>query len=348
MLQPTSASFGAAADKKTSGRGRQRSAVEFDDMGQPIEKREAYSDTVKQYLREIGRFPLLTKEDEQRLAAAIAKGRDAQARLDSPPDDYTDQQRVADMRLVRLGAKAKTDFINANLRLVVSIAKRYRTAVKGKMEFLDLIQEGNIGLEHGVDKFDAEKGFKFSTYGTWWIRQAITRAIANQRSEIRLPVHAGDDVRRLQKGMEDHMTPEEIMAKYNWDEDKFAQVQNDSIVTSTTSFDTPLGYESETTLGDMIPDNRQLADYKQAEIAADSEQIIQIIRDNLPERLAEILLWRFGFYSDGEQLKSEEVSKHFNLSKERIRQLEAKAMAILRHPALYHRVGPLRALLNDS
>lgn len=311
-------------------------------MDQPVVSQgKIVFDSVKQYLKEIGRYELLDADGEKRLAWAMRAGWDAKHRLDTSPEGYSAEQRRADRRLVRLGERAKSDFINANLRLVVSIARRYGGAAGESMDLLDLIQEGNIGLEHAVDKFDPRKGFKFSTYGTWWIKQAITRAIANQARSIRLPVHMGDDLKKLQKARDMGLSDEEILEAYGWTGKHLVDVQDARKTTGVASFDRSVGEDGDTTLGDLVPDNRPAADYERAEVGSDSERIMEALRYALDEREFQILFMRNGF-ATGEPMKLEEIGKEFNLTRERIRQIEARAISKLRHPSMSRLLGGFR------
>ncbi len=265
----------------------------------------AIDDPVRMYLKEIGKVPLLTAEQEIDLAKRLEEG------------DELAKQQLAE----------------ANLRLVVSIAKRY---VGRGMLFLDLIQEGNLGLIKAVEKFDYRKGFKFSTYATWWIRQAITRAIADQARTIRIPVHMVETINKLirvsrqllqEYGREP--TPEEIAKEMNISESKVREIIK--IAQEPVSLETPIGEEEDSHLGDFIPDEDAPAPAEAASFALMKEQLMDVL-DTLTPREEKVLRLRFGL-DDGHQRTLEEVGKEFNVTRERIRQIEAKALRKLRHPS---------------
>lgn len=268
-------------------------------------KNIAIDDPVKVYLKEIGRVPLLTSEEEIELAIRISE------------DD----------------AEAKRRLSEANLRLVVSIAKRY---VGRGMQFLDLIQEGNLGLIKAVDKFDYTKGFKFSTYATWWIRQAITRAIADQARTIRIPVHMVETINKVKKtnslllhenGRDP--TAEEIAEKLDMPVDKVREILR--VAQEPVSLETPIGEEEDSHLGDFIPDDDAQAPVDAASMALMREQLAEVLKTLTP-REARVLSLRYGL-EDGNSKTLEEVGKEFNVTRERIRQIEAKALRKLRHPS---------------
>ena len=265
----------------------------------------AIDDPVKIYLKEIGRVPLLTPEEEHELAERMAKGDPA----------------------------AKKRLSEANLRLVVSIAKRY--GGRG-MQFLDLIQEGNLGLIKAVEKFDHTKGFKFSTYATWWIRQAITRAIADQARTIRIPVHMVETITKVKKTSSQLLhenghdpTAEEIAERLNIQVDKVREIMR--IAQDPVSLETPIGEEEDSHLGDFIPDDDAPAPAEAASLILLKEQLNKIL-GTLTEREAKVLKLRFGL-EDGRSRTLEEVGKEFDVTRERIRQIEAKALRKLRHPS---------------
>jgi len=262
-------------------------------------------DPVRMYLKEIGKVPLLTAEEEVELAKRMEAG------------DNEAKRRLAE----------------ANLRLVVSIAKRY---VGRGMLFLDLIQEGNLGLIKAVEKFDYRKGYKFSTYATWWIRQAITRAIADQARTIRIPVHMVETINKLirvsrqllqEMGREPH--PEEIAKEMNLSVDKVREIMK--ISQEPVSLETPIGEEEDSHLGDFIPDDDAPAPAEAAAFTLLKEQLIDVL-DTLTTREEKVLRLRFGL-DDGRARTLEEVGKEFNVTRERIRQIEAKALRKLRHPS---------------
>ena len=288
------------------------------------------SDTVRLYLREIGLVDLLTTEDERRLAQLIEEGHVAAGEIDAGVDDPT-RQRVL-IRAVQRGERAKSELTQANLRLVVSIAKRY--SGRG-MQLLDLIQEGNLGLMRAVDKFDHTKGFKFSTYATWWIRQAITRAIADQARTIRIPVHMVEHMNRLTRmrrqmhqELEREPTVDELATKLQMEPEKVRDLLRYAM--DPLSLDSPVGEEDESNLGDFIEDANVDGPADAATRAMLHEAVEQVLGE-LSEREQEIVRMRFGL--DGGQAKTlEEVGKEFGVTRERIRQIEAKTLAKLRHP----------------
>lgn len=268
-------------------------------------ERVAIDDPVKVYLKEIGRVPLLSPEEEIDLAIKIADG----------------------------NTEAKKRLCQANLRLVVSIAKRY---LGRGMLFLDLIQEGNLGLLKAVDKFDYTKGYKFSTYATWWIRQAITRAIADQARTIRIPVHMVETInklvrvsRQLVQELGREPTPEELAKELNMPVDKVREISK--ISQEPVSLETPIGEEEDSHLGDFIPDEDAPAPSEAASFVLLKEQLGAVL-ETLSEREAKVLRLRFGL-DDGRARTLEEVGKEFDVTRERIRQIEAKALRKLRHPS---------------
>ena len=288
------------------------------------------SDTVRLYLREIGQVDLLTTEDERRLAKLIEEGHHAAQKIDDGVTDTTEQRML--LRCVQRGERAKSELTQANLRLVVSIAKRY--SGRG-MQLLDLIQEGNLGLMRAVDKFDHTKGFKFSTYATWWIRQAITRSIADQARTIRIPVHMVEHMnrltrmrRQLHQELEREPTVEELAAKLQMEPDRVRELLR--ISQDPLSLDSPVGEEDESNLADFIKDDTIDGPADAAAKAMLHEAVEQVLGE-LSEREQEIVRMRFGL--DGGQAKTlEEVGKAFGVTRERIRQIEAKTLAKLRHP----------------
>jgi RNA polymerase primary sigma factor len=287
-------------------------------------------DTVRMYLKEIGRVDLLSADDERRLAQAIGDGNDAAARLDAGDFEQAEQRRL--MRAVHAGQHAKSELIQANLRLVVSIAKRY--SGRG-MQFLDLIQEGNLGLMRAVDKFDYTKGFKFSTYATWWIRQAITRSIADQARTIRIPVHMVESmnrVQRLQRQMHQELerepTLDELADRCAMPPDRVREILR--IAQDPLSLDSPVGEEDDSNLADFIED---LSVDTPADMATKRmlTQAVDLALADLSEREQEIVRMRFGL-DDGQAKTLEDVGREFGVTRERIRQIEAKTLAKLRHP----------------
>jgi RNA polymerase sigma factor (sigma-70 family) len=287
-------------------------------------------DLVRQYLNELGGYALLTPTEEVELARAIELGNEADAMLASLPDG--DPSRAELGALSAVGAEARRRFIQSNLRLVVSIAKRYQSS---GLPMLDLIQEGNLGLIRAVEKFDHRKGFKFSTYATWWIRQAITRAIADKSRTIRVPAHLGDTLtiiarssQHLLKLLGREPTVEEIAADTGLSAEKIADAR--SIVPDLVSLSVEIGDDDDTELGDLLADERAAAPFDVAAAALDREAL-QSSLAQLSEKEQRVLELRFGLIGR-EPLTLEEVGNEFDLTRERIRQIEAKALTKLRHP----------------
>ena len=290
-------------------------------------------DLVRLYLSDIGQYPLLTKDDEVHLAQAIEGGVAAATELEADPRSLSPARKRELKRLVRAGEDAERRFVQSNLRLVVSIAKKYQAS---GLPLLDLIQEGNLGLIHAVEKFDWRKGFKFSTYATWWIRQAITRGIANTGRTIRLPVHAGDTLSRLQKARSRlelkfgrPATLAELAADVEMPEDKVTEALR--FASEPLSLSEPLREDGDAELGDMVEDRGAESPFEVAATSMLPEEISRLLSP-LDEREREILKLRFGL-DRGEPRTLEEVGEHFNLTRERIRQIEARAMSKLRHPS---------------
>jgi len=286
------------------------------------------SDSVGQYLNEIGLVPLLTAQEERELSQIIEKGQDATARLEAGERGRELQ------RAVREAADAKDRFIRANLRLVVSVARRY--PLPPGMELLDLIQEGNLGLEHAVDKFDWRKGFKFSTYATWWIRQAISRAIAQQERTVRLPVHLVEDVnrmrnvaRQLTRELGTEPEPEQVAVAMDVTVDRVRELMRWS--QDTVSLDTPVGDDGDTNLGDLVADG-DAPSPEDLVLAALERTRIEGLLNHLDDRSAGIMRARYGL-EDGREHSLTEVATRFSLSRERIRQLEIQALGRLRELA---------------
>ena len=293
-------------------------------------------DPVRMYLKEIGKVPLLTAAEEIDLAMKIEAGVAATEELERAEADGVELDRREKRRLGRIeqvGLDAKQQLIEANLRLVVSIAKRY---VGRGMLFLDLIQEGNLGLIRAVEKFDYTKGFKFSTYATWWIRQAITRAIADQARTIRIPVHMVETINKVKKvsyqllhanGREP--SAEEIAEELDMPVDKVREIMR--VAQEPVSLETPIGEEEDSHLGDFIPDDDAPAPADAASHTLLKETLGSVL-DSLTPREEKVLRLRFGL-EDGRSRTLEEVGKEFNVTRERIRQIEAKALRKLRHPS---------------
>ena len=291
-------------DKKDS-KGDDDDEVDVTKEDLSVPKGVTVDDPVRMYLKEIGKISLLTAEEEVEIAKRMEEG-----------DEL-----------------AKKELAEANLRLVVSIAKRY---VGRGMSFLDLIQEGNLGLMKAVDKFDYTKGFKFSTYATWWIRQAITRAIADQARTIRIPVHMVETInklvrvqRQLVQDLGRDPLPEEIAAEMNLDVERVREIQK--IAQEPVSLETPIGEEEDSHLGDFIPDDEILSPQDAATFTLLKEQLNTVL-ETLTDREKKVLTLRFGL-DDGRARTLEEVGKEFDVTRERIRQIEAKALRKLRHPS---------------
>ena len=290
-------------------------------------------DHVKMYLKEIGKVNLLTPEEELSLAKRMADGETAKEQLEEIGENIDEDSKKQIDLLIADGEKAKKSLAEANLRLVVSIAKRY---VGRGMLFLDLIQEGNLGLIKAVDKFDYTKGYKFSTYATWWIRQAITRAIADQARTIRIPVHMVETInklvrvsRQLVQELGREPTPEELAKELNMPVDKVREISK--ISQEPVSLETPIGEEEDSHLGDFIPDEDAPAPTEAASFELLKQQLGAVL-ETLSEREAKVLRLRFGL-DDGRARTLEEVGKEFDVTRERIRQIEAKALRKLRHPS---------------
>ena len=293
----------------------------------------AIDDPVKVYLKEIGRVPLLTPEEEVNLALTIKAGSEAKEKYDADPDALSEEEKAACLKAIKKGVAARKRLSEANLRLVVSIAKRY---VGRGMQFLDLIQEGNLGLIKAVEKFDHTKGFKFSTYATWWIRQAITRAIADQARTIRIPVHMVETINKVKKVSSQLLheqgkepTAEEIAERLEMSVDKVREIMR--VAQEPVSLETPIGEEEDSHLGDFIPDDEAPVPAEVASHTLLREQLSEVL-DTLTEREEKVLRLRFGL-EDGRSRTLEEVGKEFNVTRERIRQIEAKALRKLRHPS---------------
>jgi RNA polymerase primary sigma factor len=299
---------------------------------------------VRLYLNEIGRYSLLTAQQEVELAMQMEAGRRAHERLESEAG-----LAVEDISMLRheveMGELAHKQLVQSNLRLVVALARRY---VGRGMALLDLIQDGNVGLMRAVERFDYRRGFKFSTYATWWIRQAISRAIADQGRTIRMPIHVLDSVNKLTRSKRELTqqmgrapTIEELADDLDLDVARVTELQR--IALDTVSLETPVGEDEDGTLGDLVED---LESERPADVAAFSSLQDQLARalEGLSEREREVLIMRFGL-ADGRMRTLEEVGAHFKVTRERIRQLETKALAKLRHPDKSQR---LEGFLSDA
>ena len=299
----------------------------------------AIDDPVRMYLKEIGKVDLLTPDEEVELAKKMQAGMEAKEKIKELDErqrngEQSDEKEYQALRkAIRGGENAKKRLSEANLRLVVSIAKRY---VGRGMLFLDLIQEGNLGLLKAVEKFDCTKGFKFSTYATWWIRQAITRAIADQARTIRIPVHMVETInkvirvsRQLLQELGHDPQPEEIAEEMNMPVERVREILK--IAQEPVSLETPIGEEEDSHLGDFIPDDDALEPAEAASFTLLKEQLVEVLKTLTP-REEKVLRLRFGI-EDGRTRTLEEVGKEFNVTRERIRQIEAKALRKLRHPS---------------
>ena len=324
-----------------SGNGRARGGAGGNGSGSDYFS-GSVEDPVHTYLKEIGKVPLLSAELEVEMARRIQAGNEAAARLaahvvaetdgGAAADVLTEDQQFADHRLVRKGELAKEALIEANLRLVVSIAKRYRN--RG-LAFLDLIQEGNLGLMRAVDKFDYEKGFKFSTYATWWIRQAITRAIADQARTIRIPVHMVETInkvvwsqRQLLQELGREPTPEEVAQRVEFPIERVREIQRMSL--DTVSLEQPVGDEDDFSLSDLIEDRGAVVP-DDAATRAMLDRAVKAALAFLTDREQDVVRLRFGL-DDGKVRTLEEVGKEFGVTRERVRQIESKTLAKLRRP----------------
>jgi RNA polymerase primary sigma factor len=312
-------------------------------LGEPAARAERATeigsfDPVRMYLKEIGKVPLLTADQEVTLAKRIEAGLHAAERIDQRNGFLSDEERASLEAVATDGALAKRQLIEANLRLVVSIAKRY---VGRGMALLDLVQEGNLGLIRAVEKFDYTKGFKFSTYATWWIRQAITRAIADQARTIRIPVHMVETmnkVLRIQRQMLQELgrepTVEEVAIKVEMTPDRVREIQR--IAQEPVSLETPVGEEDDSFLGDFVEDPAAIAPATAAARALLTEAIVEALEE-LNDRERQVVRLRFGL-DDGQVRTLEEVGKEFGVTRERIRQIESKTLAKLRHPTRSQRL----------
>mgnify|MGYP001025813854 CR=1 FL=1 len=293
-------------------------------------------DPVRMYLKEIGKVNLLSSEEEVELAQDMTAGTAAQeqlAELEKAGEEIPAELRAQLEKTIKKGERARQRLAEANLRLVVSIAKRY---VGRGMQFLDLIQEGNLGLIKAVEKFDYVKGFKFSTYATWWIRQAITRAIADQARTIRIPVHMVETInkvirvsRQLLQELGHDPSAEEIAEEMGMPEERVREILK--IAQEPVSLETPIGEEEDSHLGDFIPDEDASEPAEAASFTLLKEQLVEVLATLTP-REEKVLKLRFGI-EDGRTRTLEEVGKEFNVTRERIRQIEAKALRKLRHPS---------------
>jgi len=290
-------------------------------------------DLVRLYLTDIGQYPLLTKDDEVRLAQQIEQGKEAVSDFEAGGKGLTQAKKRELRKSIRVGEEAERTFVQSNLRLVVSIAKKYQAS---GLPLLDLIQEGNLGLMHAVEKFDWRKGFKFSTYATWWIRQAITRAMADQARTIRIPVHMVETInklvrvqRQLLQDLGREPTPDEIGKVMGISAEKVREIQK--VSQEPVSLETPIGEEEDSHLGDFIEDADAVVPVDAASFILLQEQLEGVLH-TLSEREKKVIQLRFGLV-DGHPRTLEEVGREFGVTRERIRQIESKTLSKLRHPS---------------
>ncbi|HEU4319995.1 MAG TPA: RNA polymerase sigma factor [Acidimicrobiia bacterium] len=303
------------------------------------------SDPVRLYLNDLGRYPLLTAQQEVELAMQLEAGAKAQERLNSEEAVLSPEDRALLTHQIVVAKTAHDSLVNSNLRLVVSLARRY---VGRGMALLDLIQEGNVGLMRAVERFDYRRGFKFSTYATWWIRQSISRAIADQGRTIRMPIHVLDSVNKLTR-LQREMTQlrgtapsiEELADELDLPVERVAELLR--IAQDTVSLETPVGEDDDGTLGDLVEDVDSEMPADAAAFTSLQDQLAAAL-EGLSERERQVLVMRFGL-ADGKPRTLEEVGVHFNVTRERIRQLETKALAKLRHP---DKSGRLQGFLEDA
>ena len=306
---------------------------ETDEPVQQVTVAGATADPVKDYLKQIGKVSLLNAEQEVDLARRIEAGLYAEYKLKNQADEMTSKERRELHFLAQDGQQAKNHLLEANLRLVVSLAKRYTG--RG-MQFLDLIQEGNLGLIRAVEKFDYTKGYKFSTYATWWIRQAITRAMADQARTIRIPVHMVEVINKLARVQRQMLqdlgrepTPEELAKELDMTAEKVVEVQKYG--REPISLHTPLGEDGDSEFGDLIEDSEAIVPADAVSFTLLQEQLHHVL-DTLSEREAGVVSMRFGL-GDGQPKTLDEIGKVYGVTRERIRQIESKTMSKLRHPS---------------
>jgi RNA polymerase primary sigma factor len=340
--EPAAAAAGEAAEpgsrpRPGSGEGEDEAFVYGDDdddlPAAQVASAGATADPVKDYLKQIGKVPLLNAEQEVELAKRIEAGLFAEEKLAEAPAGLHNDQRWDMEWIAEDGRRAKNHLLEANLRLVVSLAKRYTG--RG-MLFLDLIQEGNLGLIRAVEKFDYTKGYKFSTYATWWIRQAITRAMADQARTIRIPVHMVEVINKLARVQRQMLqdlgrepTPEELAAELDMTPEKVIEVQKYG--REPISLHTPLGEDGDSEFGDLIEDSEAIQPGEAVSFTLLQEQLHSVL-DTLSEREAGVVSMRFGL-TDGQPKTLDEIGKVYGVTRERIRQIESKTMSKLRHPS---------------
>ena len=336
--QPASADAAAQPEGKAPGEGGDDEIFVFGDDDDDLPAAQvavagATADPVKDYLKQIGKVPLLNAEQEVELAKRIEAGLFAEEKLAEGSLGLTPDQRIDLEWIAEDGRRAKNHLLEANLRLVVSLAKRYTG--RG-MLFLDLIQEGNLGLIRAVEKFDYTKGYKFSTYATWWIRQAITRAMADQARTIRIPVHMVEVINKLARVQRQMLqdlgrepTPEELAVELDMTPEKVVEVQKYG--REPISLHTPLGEDGDSEFGDLIEDSEAIQPGEAVSFTLLQEQLHSVL-DTLSEREAGVVSMRFGL-TDGQPKTLDEIGKVYGVTRERIRQIESKTMSKLRHPS---------------
>ena len=336
--QPASADAPAQPEGKAPGEGGDDEIFVFGDDDDDLPAAQvavagATADPVKDYLKQIGKVPLLNAEQEVELAKRIEAGLFAEEKLAEGSLGLTPDQRIDLEWIAEDGRRAKNHLLEANLRLVVSLAKRYTG--RG-MLFLDLIQEGNLGLIRAVEKFDYTKGYKFSTYATWWIRQAITRAMADQARTIRIPVHMVEVINKLARVQRQMLqdlgrepTPEELAVELDMTPEKVVEVQKYG--REPISLHTPLGEDGDSEFGDLIEDSEAIQPGEAVSFTLLQEQLHSVL-DTLSEREAGVVSMRFGL-TDGQPKTLDEIGKVYGVTRERIRQIESKTMSKLRHPS---------------
>jgi len=334
--EETKAAEGAALRERTNAGIHVKGgfvAAEPDAPVQRVTVAGATADPVKDYLKQIGKVSLLNAEQEVDLARRIEAGLYAEYKLKNQADEMTSRERRELHFLAQDGQQAKNHLLEANLRLVVSLAKRYTG--RG-MQFLDLIQEGNLGLIRAVEKFDYTKGYKFSTYATWWIRQAITRAMADQARTIRIPVHMVEVINKLARVQRQMLqdlgrepTPEELAKELDMTAEKVVEVQKYG--REPISLHTPLGEDGDSEFGDLIEDSEAIVPADAVSFTLLQEQLHHVL-DTLSEREAGVVSMRFGL-GDGQPKTLDEIGKVYGVTRERIRQIESKTMSKLRHPS---------------
>lgn len=315
---------------------------------EPIKRKEKISvsgrsDSVGRYLDDIGRYPLLTKEDEYILGSQVQNGIAASNRLADPPVHYSNIDRNRDVRAVQEGVEAKTTMINANLRLVVSVAKRYPYSSTNTENFLDIIQEGNLGLEHAVDKFNPEKGFKFSTYAVYWIRQSIGRYIKRKSGQTSISMDISDDIERYDKAMAIDTPENEILEAFGWSREHLYKVQEAKGVAFPVSIQTEIGEES--SLEDFMSDSKASAEFDKATLDEDIGELHEILNSLLKPDELSALLMRSGYNETGGKLSYRQIAAQYNITPEAARRRYERAIQKLQHPSIRSKLSQYYDLL---